>query len=84
MTYSDCEIERVTDVSNAVPELVDVRVNWSGVEDAPAQHVNQVLGQVGPPGTDGAVRLRRADPVPRNGRVTLGLLDAAGRALPVA
>ena len=52
MTYSECETEGVTDVSNAVPELVKVRVDWSAVEDAPAQHVNQVLAQVGPPGTD--------------------------------
>ena len=40
-------------MSEVVPEVVQVRLDWSGAEAAQAHHVNQALGQVGPPGTDG-------------------------------
>jgi hypothetical protein len=40
-------------VSDEAPELVRVRVNWTGTEDAQPVHVNQALGQVGPQGADG-------------------------------
>ena len=40
------------DVSTA-PALVNIRIDWSEIADAHAYHVNQALGQVGPPGGDG-------------------------------
>jgi len=40
-------------VSEAAPTLVKIRIDWSGAETAHAYHVNQALGQVGPPGPDG-------------------------------
>lgn len=40
-------------MSEAAPQLVKVRVDWSEAETGQAPHVNQALGQVGPPGTDG-------------------------------
>jgi hypothetical protein len=43
----------VTDVTEASVQLVNVRLDWSETESAHAEHVNQVLGQVGPPGSDG-------------------------------
>jgi hypothetical protein len=43
----------VTDVTEAGVQLVSVRLDWSEIESAHAEHVNQILGQVGPPGPDG-------------------------------
>jgi hypothetical protein len=44
----------VNDVSEAaVPDLVQVRVAWTAIEAAQPLHVNQALGQLGPPGADG-------------------------------
>ncbi len=40
-------------MSEAAPELVKVRIDWSAAETTPAHHVNQALGQLGPPGSDG-------------------------------
>lgn len=37
----------------AIPEQVSVRLDWSAAEACPAQHVNQVLAQVGPPSGSG-------------------------------
>lgn len=37
----------------AAPELVQVQVSWANVATAQALHVNQALGQVGPPASDG-------------------------------
>ncbi len=36
-------------MSQEVPEQVAVRLDWSDAATVPAQHVNQLLGQVGPP-----------------------------------
>ena len=41
------------DVSEVASQLVKVRIDWSEAETGQAPHVNQALGQVGPPGTDG-------------------------------
>jgi hypothetical protein len=43
----------VTDVTEASAQLVSVRLDWTETESAHAEHVNQMLGQVGPPGSDG-------------------------------
>lgn len=43
----------VKNVSAATPDLVPVRLDWSATEACPAQHVNQVLVQVGPPSGSG-------------------------------
>lgn len=40
-------------MSEIAPEVVQVRMDWSATEAAQAYHVNQALGQVGPPGSDG-------------------------------
>lgn len=40
-------------VTNATPEVLQVRIDWSAVEAARPCHVNQAMGQVGPPGSDG-------------------------------
>lgn len=40
-------------MTEASVQLVSVRLDWSETESAHAEHVNQVLGQVGPPGSDG-------------------------------
>jgi hypothetical protein len=48
------DTEVVEDVSVASPRQVLVRLDWSEVEQTPAQHVNQVLAQVGPPSLKGA------------------------------
>lgn len=37
----------------AIPEQVSVSLDWSAAEARPAQHVNQVLAQVGPPSSSG-------------------------------
>jgi hypothetical protein len=42
----------VNDV-NALPEMVQVRTNWTAVESAHALHANQLLAQVGPALSDG-------------------------------
>jgi hypothetical protein len=36
-----------------MPDMVPVRLDWSATEACPAQHVNQVLVQVGPPSGSG-------------------------------
>lgn len=43
------DTEVVEDVSVANSQQVVVRLGWSEVEQTPAQHVNQVFAQVGPP-----------------------------------
>ena len=40
-------------MTEASVQLVSVSLDWSGTESAHAEHVNQVLAQVGPPGPDG-------------------------------
>jgi hypothetical protein len=35
--------------SEQVPEIETIRLDWSGITTVPAQHVNQVIGQLGPP-----------------------------------
>jgi hypothetical protein len=40
-------------VTEASVQLVNVRLDWSETESAHAGHVNQILAQVGPPGSDG-------------------------------
>jgi hypothetical protein len=40
-------------VTEASAQLVSVRLDWTETETAHAEHVNQMLGQVGPPGSDG-------------------------------
>ncbi len=47
------DTEVVEDVSVASSQQVLVRLDWSEVEQTPAQHVNQVLAQVGPPSLKG-------------------------------
>ena len=37
----------------AIPEQISVRLDWSEAETCPAQHVNQILTQVGPPSGSG-------------------------------
>lgn len=39
--------------SEVVPQEVSVRLDWSDAEAAATQHVNQLIGQVGPPTGDG-------------------------------
>ena len=36
-----------------IPDQVSVRLDWSAAEACPAQHVNQVLVQLGPPSASG-------------------------------
>ena len=43
----------VANVGVAIPDRVSVRLDWSAAEACPAQHVNQVLVQVGPPSESG-------------------------------
>jgi hypothetical protein len=44
----------VNDVSEvAAPDLVQVRIDWANIEAAQPLHVNQALGQLGSPGSDG-------------------------------
>ena len=43
----------MNDVSVASSQQVLVGLDWSEAEQAPAQHVNQVLAQVGPPSSSG-------------------------------
>jgi hypothetical protein len=43
----------VEDVSEEVSEQITVRLDWSEAATAPAQHVNQLLGQIGPPMANG-------------------------------
>jgi hypothetical protein len=43
----------VTDVTEAGVQLVSVPLDWGETESARAGHVNQALGQIGPPGPDG-------------------------------
>jgi len=43
----------VAKVGVAVPDQVSVRLDWSAADSCPAQHVNQVLVQVGPPSESG-------------------------------
>jgi hypothetical protein len=43
----------VTDVTEASMQVLRIALDWSGIETARAEHVNQALGQVGPQGTDG-------------------------------
>jgi hypothetical protein len=44
----------VEDVSQEeVPQHVTVTLNWDDAVDVPAEHVNQFLGQVGPPAANG-------------------------------
>ncbi|HUY47760.1 MAG TPA: hypothetical protein VMV92_18840 [Streptosporangiaceae bacterium] len=63
-------------MSGQAPEQVTVRLDWSDVRVTPAQHVNQALGQLGPP-TNG---------IPDGIYLTLGrvepevILDQEGRA----
>ena len=66
----------------AIPDQVAVRLDWSAAEACPAQHVNQVLVQVGPPSESG---------VPDGIYVTVGSIsppvipaDPEGRAARVA
>ncbi len=40
-------------MSVSIPDQVSVRLDWSAVEACPAQHVNQVLAQLGPPSESG-------------------------------
>lgn len=40
-------------MSEVAPQLVKIRIDWSEAENAQASHVNQAIGQVGPPGSDG-------------------------------
>lgn len=47
------DAEVMEDVSVASSRQVLVRLDWSDVEETPAQHVNQVLAQVGPPSSKG-------------------------------
>lgn len=47
------DTEVVEHVSVASAQQVLVRLDWSEVEETPAQHVNQVLAQVGPPSSKG-------------------------------
>jgi len=65
-----------------IPDQVAVRLDWSAAEACPAQHVNQVLVQVGPPSESG---------VPDGIYVTVGSIsppvipaDPEGRAARVA
>jgi hypothetical protein len=44
---------RAANVGVAIPDQVSVRLDWSAAEACPAQHVNQVLVQVGPPSESG-------------------------------
>jgi len=69
-------------VGVAIPDQVSVRLDWSAAEACPAQHVNQVLVQVGPPSESG---------VPDGIYVTVGSIsppvipaDPEGRAARVA
>jgi hypothetical protein len=48
-----CKTKVVTDVTEASVQLVSVPLDWSDAESARAGHVNQALGQLGPPGSDG-------------------------------
>ena len=43
----------MTDVTEASAQQVSVSLDWSDAESARAGHVNQALGQLGPPGPDG-------------------------------
>jgi hypothetical protein len=43
----------VEDVSEAHPEQITVRLNWSAAEHIQAQHVNQAIAQLGPPLSNG-------------------------------
>lgn len=52
-TYAGCNTGAVNEVSKVAPELIQVRVKWAETGDARPVHVNQALGQVGPPGSDG-------------------------------
>jgi hypothetical protein len=47
------DTEVVEDVRVASSQQVLVRLDWSEVEETPAEHVNQVLAQVGPPSLKG-------------------------------
>lgn len=49
----DTPRKAVTNVSASIPDQVSVRLDWSATEACPAQHVNQVLVQVGPPSESG-------------------------------
>ena len=40
-------------MSETVPHLVKVRIDWSEAETAQAPHANQALAQIGAPGSDG-------------------------------
>ncbi len=40
-------------MTEATPQQVKVRLDWSAAETAQAQHVNQALAQPGSPGSDG-------------------------------
>jgi hypothetical protein len=40
-------------IMEELPEQVGVRLDWGAAESAPVQHVNQVIGQVGPPAGNG-------------------------------
>ena len=49
----DAAPKAVDNVGVAIPDQVAVRLDWSAAEACPAQHVNQVLVQVGPPSQSG-------------------------------
>src|SRR5258707_9095832 len=49
----DATRKAAENVGAAIPDKVSVRLDWSAAEACPAQHVNQVLVQVGPPSASG-------------------------------
>ena len=49
----DATRKAVANVGAAIPDQVSVRLDWSAAEACPAQHVNQVLVQLGPPSESG-------------------------------
>jgi hypothetical protein len=49
----DATRKAVANVGAPIPDQVSVRLDWSAAEACPAQHVNQVLVQLGPPSASG-------------------------------
>jgi hypothetical protein len=48
-TRRGCKTDLVEDVSGRPPQQITVRLDWSDLKVTSAQHVNQALGQLGPP-----------------------------------
>lgn len=60
----------MSDVNGATQQVMQVRLDWDGVETAQPLHANQVIAQVGPQGSDGQpdglyISFGRAGSVPR-------------------